>query len=408
MPVNYLYAYVLPSGHIKIGTTTSLQSRQKQHSSAGVPIVFFDTIKINKLELDGSLKSALISLDKQVKLKNSSSTEVFNISEEETKAIFAYVKTFQNMSPVILKRILSPETSCDHKIVTLQEVKNSYTTNKFINFRFQRIPDADHVEDLKTYIMTNYMKLAFVMPSITLVKLGESYEIVDGMHRCMSLVTIPDSHPCLKYKIPISCYDIPLSDIDRINIFRTINKSKPVHEIYLDPNATKSILNKVIGQLHQSFGKSITEKNETNVYLEQKHISDLFTMENINKLMQLNKIKCISEKELVKLILDINKFIHTSLIEINESIFDPDYDYEDISEDELEAIHEFLNRINKSNSKLNQGKYKKLFNYIREEHTLRINGKKELKKKQTYSASFFVLNLVDFSKTNLYNLIILD
>lgn len=405
--LTYLYAYKVTAG-IKIGTTINLEKRKTQHSSAGNEIEFFATVKINKKELDGVLKASLIELGKQIKQKNSSSTEVFRVSEEETKAIFSYIKTFQIINTEILRRILEADTVCEQKISTLKELKENYSNGTFVNFKYQRIPDTDHVNDIRKYIMENYMRLTFVLPPVVIIKQKDNYEVVDGMHRCMAIKEIPDDHPCLKYKISISCYNKNLADSDRIVIFRAINKSKPVHEIYLDPNATKSILTKAAGQLQKDFGTSIIEKNATNIYIEKQHLVDLFTMDNINLLLQKNKIKGLTEKELYKLILDVNTFIYTNIMEIDNDLFNTDYDYEEMSEEALDSIHVFLQRVNTHQYKQNPAKYKKLFNNIREEHQLRVTGKKELKVRRTYSTTPFMLNLIDFTKTNLMNIILMD
>lgn len=405
---NYLYAYKVAAG-IKIGTTVNLEKRKAQHSSAGISVVYFTTVKINKPQLDTELKSALIELGKQVKLKNSSSTEVFKVNEEETKAIFSYIKTCQKINTEILKRILEADTVCEQKIITLAELKDNYTNGTFVNFRYQRFPDTEHVDDIRKYITENYMRLTFILPPVVvIIKQNKTYEVVDGMHRCMAIKEIPDGHPCLRYKISISSYNRILADSDRINIFRTINKSKPVHEIYLDPNATKSILTKVTGQLQQDFGKSIIEKNSLSIYIEKQHLIDLFTMENINLLIQKNKIRGITEKELYKLITDVNNFIYNDIISFDNNIFDVDYDHEEITEESWDSIHEFMSRVNAHTSKQNITKYKKIFNSIREEHQLRVAGKKELKIRRTYNLKPFMLNLIDFTKTSLLNIILMD
>jgi len=407
---NYLYAYNVPEG-IKIGTTKNLEKRRASHSTSGISVKYFATVKINKKEIDSQLKTALIDLDKQISIADSKSTEVFDLSEQETIAIFDYIKKYQNMSTDILRRILTASGVWETHTKTLAEIKQSYITGKLVDFRFQRTPIEEHTKSILSYITSQYMTLTYVLPAITVIKYGSTYEIVDGMHRCRAIKEIPDGHPCLLSTIQVVTNNRELATNERIVIFRALNKTRPVHEIYLDDNAITNIVNQTCGLLKQKFGESIISDVET-ISIRQSHIEDFLTMQNINKLFNENKIRGITNAEIAKIVLSINQFLLEEIVRITNSeedeiepadLFDIDLDYEDVDERIWFDIHEFLNRVNDSNAKFNMSKYKKLFEAIRAELHLRNSGKKELKVRKTYNKDPFLLPLIDYSKTDLLN-----
>lgn len=410
---SYLYAYLVPDG-IKIGTTTDLDQRQKSHSSAGISVTYIDKVRIKDKKVDGVLKKTLTELDKRKTIKNSSSTEVYSVTEEETHVIFGHIrKAGGDIKPQALKRILFGNSVWKQKNKTLREVKHDVEQGILVDYEFQRPPDDTHVSEIAKYIETNYMSVSFFLPSIIVVgkpatdDKKECYEVIDGMHRCKALTKISESHPCLNYVVTINYHENnKLPSSERINIFRSINKSKPMHEIYLKPNILTDLYNKLLGEFRQKFGKDIVIKNNTSdIYIDADVLKKFITMDNINTLLLKKKITGIEAKNIIKSVLDVNEMIYDNI----DISFDKDANYDEIDADTWRDFNDFVNRIHRTTYKLSIVKYKKIFEKIRDELQLRLNGKKDLKVKRTdYNKKPFMFTLLDFTKVSLMDLIMME
>lgn len=302
-----IYAHAVESG-VKIGWSTNYKNRMRSYTSHGDNIRELATCHAS-IEYDRVIKRALIDLGRQVKIPDQeSSTEVYNITGTQAIEILNYLNNKKTINAQIIANIIMPESIWSIEKISLLEIKKQYG-NQLIPFKFQRDPTLKHTEEIRDYITSCYMEAWFRIPEITLCRLDQRYEILDGNHRCLAISQIPDDHPALS--LVINCAKaIRLNESEKIRVFRDLNKSKPMPDIYVKDNYCTYYVDKILTSLITKYGEVITERSKiTSGRPFVEHIRQFVTNENIITLINNGDICGIGYRELYNYIVYLNDLV---------------------------------------------------------------------------------------------------
>lgn len=327
-----IYAHLVESG-IKIGYTSNYKSRKASYSSHGDIIREIKVVPIPSKTTDDKLKKALYDLKLNVVIPNQSSTEVYNLDESTVIKLLTYIKNNKKLSIDTIKAICTNRIWVT-KVHTLREFRNLYSITYNI-FKFQRPIDDSHAMNISQYIQDNFSKLNYYMNPITVVKnQHDKYVIIDGGHRAKAICLIPNNHPSLDSHVVIHSCEVLLPERDCIEIFRNVNKCKPVAEIYLDDNYLKSLEQYLINELNKKYYPNcVLDKKSTykTSHLHINKIKEFVTRKNITILMQRRMVKGTSKKEILDLLIRVNEFMHDMYVMILENdVFTGDIPIKDI------------------------------------------------------------------------------
>jgi hypothetical protein len=297
-----IYAHQVDAG-IKIGWTTNYKQRCKTYASHGDTIQEIAVCRTATIEHDTIIKKALVNLGRQVKIADQSSTEVYQLSAAQARDIVAYLSLRGVISEQIIANILAPESVWQVEKITLRDIKRQYG-GQLVPFKFQRDPTIKHTEEIREYIMTCYMEPWFRIPEITLCRLDDMRsEILDGNHRCIAVSQIPDDHPALSLSISC-CRAVRLTEPEKIRVFRDLNKSKPMPDIYVKENYIEYYTGKVNAQLIARYGPEI---NTPRPFSDR--VAQFITSENIISLINTGDIQGIGYRELYNYIVQLNDLV---------------------------------------------------------------------------------------------------
>ena len=302
-----IYAHAVESG-IKIGWSTNYKNRMRSYASHGDNIRELATCRVT-IEYDQIIKRALIGLGRQVKIPGQeSSTEVYQITDAQAIEILNYLNNKKTISAQIIANIIMPESIWSIEKISLLEIKKQYG-NQLIPFKFQRDPTLKHTEEIRNYITGCYMEAWFRIPEITLCRLDQQYEILDGNHRCIAISQIPDDHPALS--LVINCAKASkLTESEKIRVFRDLNKSKPMPDIYVKDNYCAYYVDKILTALITKYGEVINERPKiTSARPFAERIQQFVTNENIIKLINNGDICGIGYRELYNYIVYLNDLV---------------------------------------------------------------------------------------------------
>ena len=302
-----IYAHVVESG-IKIGWSTNYKSRLASYKSHGDVIRELATC-CTTIEYDRVIKHALVDLGKQVKIAGQeSSTEVYKLTATQAIEIVNYLGSKKTITMQIIANIIMPESIWTIEKISLLEIKKQYG-NQLIPFKFQRDPTLKHTEEIRDYITSCYMEAWFRIPEITLCKLDQVYEILDGNHRCIAISQIPDDHPALS--LVINCAKASkLTEPEKIRVFRDLNKSKPMPDIYVKDNYCTYYADKILTACIARYGEVINEKPKIiggRAFSER--IEQFVTSENIILLINTGDICGIGYRELFNYVVQLNDLV---------------------------------------------------------------------------------------------------
>ena len=301
-----IYAHAVESG-VKIGWSTDYKKRLRTYMSHGDIIRELATCNA-AIEFDQLIKKALINLGRQVKIVGQESTEVYSLTHAQAVEILNYLGSKKTITPQIIANIIMPESIWSIEKISLADIKKQYGS-QMIPFKFQRDPTIKHTEEIRDYIITCYMEPWFRIPEITLCKHDQVYEILDGNHRCIAISQIPEDHPALS--LMINCARASyLTEAEKIRVFRDLNKSKPMPDIYVKDNYCTYYVDKVITALVTKYGEVIREKPKiAGAVPFVDRIRQFITSENIITLINSGDIDGIGYRELYNYIIHVNDMV---------------------------------------------------------------------------------------------------
>lgn len=313
----YLYAHRTKFG-VKIGSAHDYKSRKAHYLSHGGKFKEIRVININNvLYVESKLHEFLKKLNLHIKKENLElksnedfkSIEVFDLKTSHVNKIFNYIKEHNTVTFDIVKSIVIDDWY--HKKILLSDFRELYGFY-YIDFNYQRPIDLDHVESLKKYMCECYQSVTFRLPEITAIKLTEDkYTIIDGSHRCKAILAIDNTHPILDdCYIIISQKDNIMTEADAFQLFRSINKGKPMSDIYLNEYCIRTIVEDLITKLKKEFNQQCVRKESTNsglqTYITERDIEQFVTEENIHTLFNMGLIKELKNNDLFKVLVNLN------------------------------------------------------------------------------------------------------
>ena len=228
-----IYSHIVENG-IKIGWSTNYAQRRKQYASSGETIKPIKIINKAKKECDQIIKNTLIQLNRNVKIKDQSSTEVYNISKEQVIEMLTYIERHEGtITENIIEKIINAKTHITILTMTLKEFKEKINTT-YKKFKFQRDTDEEHADNIKKFIEDKYLDDEFYLSPIVVARnKNNTYDVVDGMHRIHAIGELDDNDPCLNMLITIHQNEIVLSEQQKLLLFCNLNKAKAMAEIYI-------------------------------------------------------------------------------------------------------------------------------------------------------------------------------
>lgn len=154
-------------------------------------------------------------------------------------------------------------------------------------YPYQREPNLTHINAIKTYILDNYQDPTFYLPPILVAGLNPAY-ILDGLHRCLAIESIPDSHPCLNLLTTI--HHFPNAEPNKqVTMFQNINKCIPVPDIYLKPNYLEMYRDTIYNKLISYYGVQLVDQQiEPSHCIGRGLINHYVSEDNIKKIMKTN------------------------------------------------------------------------------------------------------------------------
>lgn len=342
MPIEYVHKV---DRGIKIGYATDYEKRKKQHATHGDTIVELGLYEFNSKKLDDDLKSILHKMGKNVVIPGQSSTEVYDLASHEAKAICSYIQTHQKVSREIIESILNPTPKFAMSIQTLGEFKLKYG-NTYVPFRHQRPAQEKQVKILYEYITNSYMQDTFYLTPIILVKnKNEQYEIIDGNHRSIAISRIPLGHPSLKQSIHINIKESETDDKSMIQMFRNINSAVPMSQLYIADDYIEDMVKFTSEQLNKIYPGNVVRDDEKVIafqsYINVAKIAELITRDNINNLIQNERIKGIEQTDILHFVKDLNTIAYNNL----EQLLGFDVFRVDLSDDDSAEIDDIIQNI---------------------------------------------------------------
>lgn len=214
---------------------------------------------------------------------------------------------------------------------TLLDIKNMYGS-KIIRYRHQRPIVNEHILDIKEYIEEFYDKKEFYLPPIVLVaNNNDQYEIIDGLHRCVSIAEkINEKHPCMNTYIYIIYKDIMAESTDAIKLFMNINKARPMPRLYFEPDYINKIYSDTVRSLDIIYDDIIINSNRNIISskINKYKLDEIINAENIEKLIINGDITGLDNNEIFKLIRkcndyaidDINRYMNLSVFDNFDSL----------------------------------------------------------------------------------------
>jgi hypothetical protein len=317
----YYYAHAVEHG-IKIGTTINYKDTISKYSRHGDKINEIIVVKCNNKSLDEILKKSFKLLNICVKIPNQATTEVYSMTHDQAIEILKYIEINNNISHEVIQNIISPISIWETKTVPLLFIKQRYGSS-IIPYKYQRDPDIIHSDEIGIYIKSKYMERYFNLSNIVLCKsdIDDQYEIIDGNHRCLAISRINTTHPCLLRTIQITIYNIQLTPVELMDIFRDLNQAKPMSEIYIRDNYIESYRAKIIHRLLERYPECISNISfisySTQISIEK--INSFITSNVIVSLVKSRKIEGRGYEELLQIIINTNNIL-CSILDIEESI----------------------------------------------------------------------------------------
>jgi hypothetical protein len=309
-----IYAHLVESG-VKIGWSTDYKQRKRSYMSHG-DIIREIALATADQKYDQIIKLALA--DQRIKINDQSSTEVYQITDTQAKEILTYLHKNKTINARIITNILSPGSAWCIEKIKLADIKTKYG-NLLIPFKFQREPTIKHIDEIRDYILTCYMEPWFRIPEVTFCHDAKSEvrEILDGNHRCLAISQLPADHPALS--MYVNCSTALLTDVEKIRVFRDLNKSKPMPDIYVRDNYIAYYTEKVTTLIATRYGAAVTEKSKLSAKPFVEKITEFINSENIILLINLNEISGIGYRELYTWIVSLNDLLIQVYNFVNEA-----------------------------------------------------------------------------------------
>lgn len=234
----------------------------------------------------------------------------YGLTIKEVHAIFTYIETHRGITPDIIRNILIPDIRSKSYERTLYTIKHQWNRNELVKFRYQRKEIPEQIEQIKTYILENYMMPSFSLNTLLVCKNDNGiYEILDGMHRCLAISQIPDDEPCLKQPIRIECH-MCNNIADKLRLFKSINLSKPIAHAEITEEEINHIRSEVKSMILTNYGNVLCyDARIKSVYTDRMYsvyLYDLLTCSNLNTLLNCGKITTFEPLLIFKYIEMIN------------------------------------------------------------------------------------------------------
>ena len=113
--------------------------------------------------------------------------------------------------------------------------------------KYQRPFDNSRILEIRDYIEKNHKSRSFILPPIVLNETKGNYNIIDGQHRLLSIITIEE-----KINVNVIVYH-ELSCSEEFEMFKSLNKAVPCLDIYLSEGNIKEIQNELCTSLKSMF-----------------------------------------------------------------------------------------------------------------------------------------------------------
>ena len=232
-------------------------------------------------------------------------------------------------------------------IKTLLDIKNMYGS-KIIRYRHQRPIVTEHILDIKEYIENTYDKKEFYLPPIVLVPNdNDQYEIIDGLHRCVSIAEkINEKHPSLSKPIYIIYKDVQASTIAAMKLFMNINKARPMPRLYFEENYIDKLQDKTKKTLKVLYGSDIINASDKYIMtskFNQYKLDEIINDKHIEKLIIDNVITGLNNNEISKLIKNKN---NSAVDYINVYMeMDVFNNFDSLSNNNKVTLSNFINRV---------------------------------------------------------------
>ncbi len=359
-----LYAIKVHHG-IKIGYAKDASSRIKSHKTLGMSVPVLKIVSIDDSSIDGQLKKYMKELKLIVSVPdNTQTTEVYNMTDRQSIALLNYIEAFQEISIRAIKDVMNGDAFVKYVDLSYLDICNNYGS-QYKRPIFQRGVSQERVNQIKEFIMENYAKRNYYMPTILMAKSDEEnerYIIIDGQHRCAAISAIPKSHPCMQNNIQVVIYPI-LTTKEQLGLFRDINKSVPVPAIYLDSEYVVELLRKVCERLDKNYGIVVNRNKQLNKFSHEINYNVLFeliTNDNLNNLWQQEVIMGISDRDVFQFLKEFNAAL---IDEINTEAEDDSY-LKNKGSGNDKAVLALCNRLN-GNTTFSSGALMKAINDIR-------------------------------------------
>jgi len=344
---HYIYAHQVQCG-IKIGYTSNYKRRLQQYQSSGETTNKLCTVEITDRKVDNTIISIMRDMLLNIPIPDQSSTEVYNITVDQTIKLLKYIECNSNVQESAIRLILKDKPLWETIKLTFDKFRQLYGS-KYVQFAFQRPVDNNHVNNIATYIQNNIYKPIYHLQPITAV-LNEhnKYEILDGNHRTHAILNLPDDEKLLTNTVEIYQSCIVLTEDEKIEMFRNINSCKPIAEIYISDSYCIELYYFLIEKIKEDYGKNCVVEEEPNgklhEYITTYKLREFCSETNIKQLLQLKHIKGLDKKEIYEVLQSLNSDIGGLFQElIGEHIFFYDDEY-DITEDAVE-FYKMYNRL---------------------------------------------------------------
>ena len=364
MSNHYLYAIKYEYG-IKIGYSCDYEKRLACYKSSGAEINNIHTVKIPSRQSETNLKQCMKELNLIVDVPNNNQAEeVYRLTEEQAKEIMNILQEGRVLDANLVNTV-TKGSRLGVIYMTYMQINEKYDIF-YKKPLFQRDLNREHVKAISEYIKTCYIEPHYYLPTIVLAKTtNDHYYIIDGLHRCAAINLIDKTHPCMQMQIPVYIYQ-ELDIADQIKLFRNINKSRPVPQIYLDDEYLANIKKSLITNIKKTYGiNSVFIKDTKKTFdfsMCETKLNHLLTNESINHLLSNEIIDDISEGSIFKFIVELNQELLTSLVTLLE-IGDLSEISMDMDPDVMDFVIKYYCHVN--NIKAKSLKHKTFINAIK-------------------------------------------
>jgi hypothetical protein len=404
MPI-FIYALQQEKG-IKIGISTNWEKRKRSYQSQGNVMNIIKVVTTTDTNLDSNLKHILKNLGLCVKIKNQSSTEVYNINCNGVLRLFDYISSGCSLNQNIVDILLKGTIWRNIKI-NIRDFRNLYGT-KYKIFEHQRPARELHIKDICNYICSKFNTYLYTMTPIIVVNNGDdTYDILDGNHRTHAYLRIPENHLVLREQMSICEYQIPITTaVEKLTIFRAINQNLPMSKIHLNENFIIDVIDEINKQLIKSFGKTHIRDTERKAdsydFISVDDINQFTSRKNLLYLLEMNKVAGLDSKTYATILCDLNHNIYEMLkCELDIDIFDTDQSVlmQTISDDYWDDALILYTTMN-NNNKLTLRSLKNKLDKIHIQYRKKINYAKSTKiKKIRLRQTPFLLGLLYYKSS---------